>query len=66
MNFHGKSKCPSVKNMIIIESNNPAEEVLLIAKQEANKFALDICHPFSPEVALGLIITGFDFKLASE
>lgn len=66
MNFHGKSRMGSVKNMIIIDEERPNDYLLLLAKQGTNEFAMDIAYPFSPLVALGLMISGFDFKLASQ
>lgn len=42
------------------------EETIIIAKKANNQFELDISYPFSPVVALGVAMTGFDFKLASQ
>jgi hypothetical protein len=66
MNFHGKSKMGSVKNTIIVEEEQTDNELVLIAKQDSDKFAFDVCYPFSPMVAFGIMITGFDFKLATQ
>ena len=52
--------------MIIIDEANPREYLLLVAKQAPNEFAFDISHPFSPFLALGILTTSFDFKLASQ
>jgi hypothetical protein len=40
--------------------------MLLQAKQDVNEFAIDISYPFSPLVAIGVLITSFDFKLISQ
>lgn len=66
MNFHGRAKYSSVKNMILLEEGRKGREALLMAKQGDNDFALDVGHPLSPMVALGIVITGFDFKLATQ
>ena len=66
MNFHGRSKMSSVKNMILLEDGIKNREALLVAKQADNEFAVDIGYPLSPLVGLGVLITLFDFKLATQ
>jgi len=56
----------SSKNMIMLNETRNSEETLLLAKVDYDEFALDICYPFSPLTALGLLITIFDFKLVSQ
>jgi hypothetical protein len=66
MNFRGKLKYASVKNMIIVNADDRAEEGLLLAKRGDNEFEFDIGYPFTPIVALGVAMTSFDFKLSSQ
>lgn len=66
LNFYKKAKYASVKNTVIVEEGKPDQEVLLIAKQGENEFAFEVSYPFSPLIAFGVMITGFDFKLASQ
>lgn len=66
VNLRGKAKYASVKNMAIVNSEEPSEEGLLLAKTADNAFELDISYPFTPLVAVGVAMTSFDFKLASQ
>lgn len=62
MDFHGKMKMSSVKNMILVEAENEQREVLLIAKTDDHEFAMDVDSPLSPRVALAIANSSFDFK----
>ena len=62
LNFHGKMKIPSVKNIILVDSVNEKKEVLLMVKKEDNSFYVDINHPLSPRIAMAIMNSLFDFK----
>ena len=66
LNFHGKSRCGSIKNTILVEEGSPKEELMLFCKTEEHQFHLEMKYPLTPFVALGIVLTGFDFKLCCE
>ena len=64
MNFHGKMKIPSVKNMILVDAGTGTNEVMLLAKTEDHTFRMDVDHPLSPRIAMAIACSSFDFKWA--
>ena len=52
--------------MIIVNEEDEMDEGLLTAKKGDNEFAFDVQYPFTPLIALGVVMTSFDFKLASQ
>ena len=65
MDFHGKAKISSVKNMILVNSQNQDEEAMLLTKSGENLYHADIEFPLSPRLAMAIITTSFDFKWVS-
>ena len=41
MSFKGKSKYPSIKNMVLIEERNPEDYILMFCKTEKHEFHLE-------------------------
>ena len=66
LDFHGKAKQNSVKNMILVNAMNENEELLLFGKQSDNTYLMEFGFPLSARVALAIDTTSFDFKWASE
>ena len=66
MDFHGKAKISSVKNMVLVNSQDQHEEALLMTKSDENIYHADIEFPLSPRLAMAIITTSFDFKWVSE
>lgn len=66
MDFHGKMKIPSVKNMILVDAESQKEEVLLLGKIEDHAFNMDVNYPLSPRIALAIANSSFDFKWVSQ
>ena len=62
MDFHGKMNISSVKNMILVDSENEKKECLLVAKTHDDTFHINIEHPLSPRVGMAIINSSFDFK----
>lgn len=63
MNFGGKGKLPSVKNMILDTNNGHKNHSLLFCKTDINTFFLEINHSLSVFMAMGILMSSFDFKL---
>lgn len=79
LNFHGRVKCASVKNFVLInvgdtlqsetmlEDADMEREALLFGKLNLDeKFSMDIRHPLSPLLGFGICLSAFDPKLATE
>ena len=66
MNFKGKSKLASTKNMVLVEEQNPEDYLLMFCKTEKHDFHLEAMHPLSPLIAFGVVLSGFDFKLCCQ
>jgi hypothetical protein len=62
LNFHGRLKMSSVKNMILVDVDSQDFEVMLLAKFDDNLFNLEVNHPFSPRIAMAVANSCFDFK----
>lgn len=79
LNFHGRVKCASVKNFVLINSGNSLQsdtvlddadmehEALLFGKLNLEeKFSMDIRWPLSPIQGFAVCMSAFDPKLATE
>lgn len=66
LNFKGKSRFGSIKNMILVEPSKPSDYILMFCKTDAHEFHLEACHPLSPLIAFGVVLSGFDFKLCCQ
>ena len=42
MDFHGKMKISSVKNMILVDAENEKKECLMVAKTDEDSFYISI------------------------
>ena len=62
LDFGGKSQYSSVKNMILIDESSE-EKALLFCKTDKDEFLSELYYPLNPFIALGIILTSFDFKL---
>ena len=51
--------------MIMVNSLNEDEEILLMAKCAENTYVMDFEFPCSPRMAMAIATTSFDFKWAS-
>jgi hypothetical protein len=63
MNFNGKCKYPSVKNMILVHEDDENNQALLFCKSESNGFHMELTSPLTSFIAFGLVLSAFDFKL---
>ena len=66
LNFSKKAKISSVKNMIMVDAETEERECLLLAKTEDSTYHIDINHPLSPRIAMGIVNSSFDFKWVSQ
>ena len=66
INFRGKSKFASTKNMVLVEEDYPNDYILMFCKTDSHEFHLEVTNPFSPLIALGVVLSGFDFKLCCQ
>lgn len=66
MNFKGKSKMGSIKNMVLIEQSKPDDYMVMFCKTDPNTFYLEVAHPVTPFIAMGIVLSGFDFKLCCQ
>jgi len=78
LNFHGRVKCASVKNFVLIdvgsalqsdsmlEAADMSREALLFGKLNADKFSMDIRWPLSPLQGFAICLSAFAPKLATE
>lgn len=78
LNFHGRVKCASVKNFVLIdvgsslqselmlEQADMTREALLFGKLNADKFSMDIRWPLSPLQGFAICLSAFAPKLATE
>lgn len=57
---------PSIKNFILVHEENEEMILLLLGKVDDDNFNLDVCYPLSVLQAFGIVLSMFDFKLASE
>ena len=64
MNFYGKMAMSSVKNLILVGEDN--HEIMLFAKTEKNSFHMDFTYPLEPKIAMGIILSSFDWKWVCE
>lgn len=65
MNFRGKAKQSSVKNMILVNALRESEEILVLGKCAENTYMMEFEFPLSPRVAMAIVTSSFDFKWAS-
>jgi len=63
LDFRGRSKMGSVKNMILTEEHQPQIYSMLFCKTGVDCFHLEITYPLSPFIAVGILLSSFDFKL---
>jgi len=66
MNFRGKSNYGSIKNTILVEEGKPKSEVMLFCKRAEHEFLLEIRYPLTPFIAMGIVLSSFDFKLCCQ
>jgi len=52
----------SVKNMALIEEGQSAYS-MLFCKTAIDHYHLELTHPLSPFIGLGILLSSFDFKL---
>lgn len=62
MDFHGKAPLSSVKNMILVNADEPSQEVMLLTKAADNAFNFEVYYPLSPRIAMAIANSSFDFK----
>lgn len=65
LNFGGKAKIASIKNLQIVSKRNKNTVYLQMAKQSKNEFLLDFYGPFSPIQAMAMAIANIDYGGAS-
>lgn len=63
INFGGKGKLPSIKNMILTPDSDQLYNMLLFCKTEENIFHLEVGKQLSVLVSMGILMSSFDFKL---
>ena len=66
LDFKGRATCSSVKNFILVKSENEKREYILFGKVGKDVFNLDVRHPFSIFQAVALGISSFEKKLGCE
>ncbi|KAH7830975.1 putative tubby protein [Monocercomonoides exilis] len=68
MSFHGRARCPSIKNHQLIIGNNPnltdreAATLFQLGKMEENRFTCDFTFPFCPFQAFAIALSIFDIR----
>jgi hypothetical protein len=63
MNFGGKGKIASIKNMILIPELNDQRKKLLFCKISENRFYIEAENPLNLFIIMGILMSSFDFKL---
>lgn len=66
LDFGGKVTILSVKNVILVDAQNPKEKVLVFGKFGHDSFYLKAEHPLSPVVVMGYIVSSFNFKFVTQ
>ena len=59
LDFKGRATCSSVKNFILVKSENDKREYILFGKVGKDVFNLDVRHPFTIFQAVALGISSF-------
>lgn len=66
LDFKGRATVSSVKNMILVDVNEPDRDVLVLGKTGDHSFNVDVCFPLSLRSAMAIVNSGFDFKWISQ
>eukprot|EP01065_Artemidia_motanka_P028233 TRINITY_DN334_c1_g1_i1.p1 TRINITY_DN334_c1_g1~~TRINITY_DN334_c1_g1_i1.p1 ORF type:complete len:393 (+),score=46.88 TRINITY_DN334_c1_g1_i1:118-1296(+) len=66
IDFGGRARLPSVKNMQLVDQEEQHTPVLQVGKLAANTFSLDFRHPLCALKAFSVALSAFDHKLGVE
>ncbi len=66
MNFDGKVKKSSIKNLILEDRNNGSAKAMLFGKINDDQYVLDVLHPLSPLIGIAVALTVFDSRMGSD